>query len=502
VNRLRKEFDVFRRCPRSMQILMLSNMIYSLVLPVIEIFVAAYVMRNSHAVGKVVTYQLAVYTATPVAFFLNGILLGRVGAKHLYAAGMLLSGVAMMMMMGSSVLTLAGIATSGLLMGLSTGLFWANRGFLALATTNDSNRNYYYGVELFFAALASVAIPALIGWFISGATLYGWLGGRVNRAYQIIAMVFLGLTAIAAGILERGTFRNPARTRFVFFRFHPLWRQMLKLALLKGLAQGYILTAPAMLIMLFVGQEGTLGATQAIGGVFSACLLYTAGRITGPRHRQLVFATGLVLFFLGAAAQLYFKPVLGPLQRPGIAKPQPLVGRLDLPSVANLLIEDSVFVADAIADCRNVQGGQRIHEAGGKPAQPTIAQPRLFLLFDQNVQVNAQLSHGLLGLVVDSQIDQVVREMRPGKEFRRQVTDHAYILRLIVLYRRYPPLQYSVAHRVCQRQIEVIHGCPLDRPALHKKQVIQKRLSKRLGTKRCSLTLLRSRMRQYCTRSF
>ena len=78
MNRLRREVDVFLGCPRSMQVLLLANMIYALVLPVIEIFVAAYVMRNSHAVGKVVTYQLAVYVATPVAFFLNGILLGRV----------------------------------------------------------------------------------------------------------------------------------------------------------------------------------------------------------------------------------------------------------------------------------------------------------------------------------------------------------------------------------------------------------------------------------------
>lgn len=296
-----------------MQILMLSNMIYALVLPVIDIFVAAYIMRNSQAVDKVVTYQLSVYTATPVAFFLNGILLGKVEAKHLYAAGMLLSGVAMMMMMGSGILTPIGIAISGLLMGLSTGLFWANRGFLALATTTNENRNYYYGVELFFVSLASVVIPALIGWFISGTTAYGWQGGIVNRAYRIIAMIFLGLTALAAGILERGVFRNPPRTRFVFFRFHPLWRQMLKLAGLKGLAQGYILTAPAMLIMLLVGQEGTLGATQAIGGVFSACLLYTAGRAAGPQHRRLVFSTGLVLFFLGAAANALLFNAVGVL---------------------------------------------------------------------------------------------------------------------------------------------------------------------------------------------
>lgn len=302
MNRLRWEFEVFRRCSRSMRVLIVSNMIYALVLPVIEVFVAAYVMRNSHSVARVVTYQLAVYAATPVAFYLNGLLLGRVDVKHLYAAGMLLSGVAMMMLMRTGVLTLTGIAVSGLAMGLATGLFWANRGFLALATTNDGNRNYYYGVELFFATLAAVAVPALIGWLISGATLYDWLGGVANRAYRIIAMAAFALTCLSAALLERGSFRNPGRTRFVFFRFHALWRRMLELAVLKGLAQGYMLTTPAMLIMLLVGKEGTLGATQAIGGVLSACLLYTVGRVTAPRHRKIVFAAGLTLFLLGAVS--------------------------------------------------------------------------------------------------------------------------------------------------------------------------------------------------------
>jgi|ERR1035437_667897 YQGE family putative transporter len=313
MKRLRKEVEVFLRCPRSMRILIVSNMIYALVLPVIEIFVAAYVMRNSHAVSRVVTYQLAVYAATPVAFYLNGILLGRVEVKHLYAAGMLLSGVAMMLLMRSGVLTPQGIATYGLAMGLATGLFWANRGFLALATTNDDNRNYYYGVELFVAALAAVAVPALIGWFISGASLYGWLGGTADRAYRMIALAVLGLTVLSAILLERGSFRNPGRTHFVFFRFHALWRRMLALALLKGLAQGYMLTAPAMLIMLLVGQEGTLGMTQAIGGVFSACLLYTVGRITAPHHRMIVFACGLLLFLLGAVSNALFFNAVGVL---------------------------------------------------------------------------------------------------------------------------------------------------------------------------------------------
>jgi YQGE family putative transporter len=205
------------------------------------------------------------------------------------------------------------VATSGFTMGLATGLFWANRGFLALTATNNANRNYYYGVEMFVATLASVIVPALIGWFISGTTLYGWLGGIPNRAYHIVALVVFGLTVLASGILERGVFRTPKDERFVYFNFHPLWWKMLTLALLKGLAQGYIVTAPAMLIMLLVGQEGTLGATQAIGGIVSAAVLYLAGRTAAPRHRILVFSVGLLLFFVGAVVNTLLFNAIGVL---------------------------------------------------------------------------------------------------------------------------------------------------------------------------------------------
>src|SRR5580658_104265 len=99
MKRLRREWEVFFSCPAEMRVLMIANMIYALLLPVIEIFVAAYVFRNSRAVGRVFTYQLGVYTATPIAFFVNGCVLSRVGAKHLYAAGMVLSGVALEIVM-------------------------------------------------------------------------------------------------------------------------------------------------------------------------------------------------------------------------------------------------------------------------------------------------------------------------------------------------------------------------------------------------------------------
>lgn len=304
INRLAREYRVFLKCPRDMRVLLVTNMIYAFVLPVIEIFVAAYVMRNSHDVSKVVTYQLAIYAGDPFAFWLNGVLLGRISIKRLYSVGMLLSALSMLVMMASTVISPMAIAVSGLLMGIASGLFWANRGFLALSTTNDENRNYYYGVETFFLTITSVAVPAAIGWFIEATGKYGWVGGNRNNAYRIVALCALALTVAASMVISRGHYRNPPRTQFVFFRFHSLWKKMLSLAALKGLAQGYLVTAPAMLIMMLVGQEGTLGLIQAAGGIVSALVLYVVGRASKPEHRVPVFAVGLVLFAAGSLVNM------------------------------------------------------------------------------------------------------------------------------------------------------------------------------------------------------
>ena len=247
----------------------------------------------------VVTYQLAVYTGIPFTFLINGFLLRYIQIKRLYSAGMLLSGVSMGLMMSLGKLSLMGVGLTGMLMGMSFGLFWANRDFLALSTTNDANRNYYYGVETFFYTNTYVIVPAIIGWFIEETGRRGWLGGDRNTAYQIVTGLVFVLTLVSSFIVHRGKFENPPKTGILFFRYHWLWNRMQVLAMLKGLAQGYIVTAPAMLIMRLVGQEGALGTIQAVGGILSAFLLYFIGRTTKPKHRIIIFAAGLTLFALG-----------------------------------------------------------------------------------------------------------------------------------------------------------------------------------------------------------
>jgi YQGE family putative transporter len=75
---------------------------------------------------------------------------------------------------------------------------------------------------------------------------------------------------------------------------------MLGLAALKGVAQGYIVTAPTMLILTHIGKEGSLGLIQGLAAVVSAVLLYVLGRVTTPQHRLMIYGIGCALFVLGA----------------------------------------------------------------------------------------------------------------------------------------------------------------------------------------------------------
>lgn len=296
LKKLITEVDHFKSQKHNFRILVLTNMVYALVQPVIDIFVAAYIMRNSDDTSKVVIYQLAIYTGIPLTFLINGFLLKYVSIRTLYSIGMMLSGVSMIIMMSLTTLDKTGIGIAGITMGLSFGLYWSNRDYLAIATTNDENRNYYYGLETFIYTIIAIIIPATIGWFIQSKT--GEAGK--HNAYVIITAVVFIITIAASMVCFRGRFENPVQKKYIFFKFHPLWYKLLALASFKGLAQGFLVTAPAMLIFKILGEEGALGKAQSIGAIFAAIIIYFIGRFSKPADRIKTFSVGLILFAVGA----------------------------------------------------------------------------------------------------------------------------------------------------------------------------------------------------------
>ena len=311
LSKIVKEFDFFSSHSKGMRVLLLTNLIYGLVGPIIELFIGAYIMRNSSDISLVVIFQLAVYTGIPLTFMINGFLLNRIKIAWLYSFGMLLSGISMFAMMLLQQLDTIGVFLAGLIMGLSYGFFWANRDFLALNTTNDGTRNYYYGIETFFYTITGILVPLAAGAFIGATDKNGWFGGHVNTAYYILTAVVFVMSMFASVLVHRGEFINPKRAPFLFIKFDRIWNKMLGLASLKGLAQGYIVTAPTMLILSLVGKEGSLGLIQGIAAAVSAILLYILGRVTGPKHRLLIYGIGCLLFMVGALLNATLYSALG-----------------------------------------------------------------------------------------------------------------------------------------------------------------------------------------------
>ena len=311
LSKIVKEFDFFSSHSKGMRVLLLTNLIYGLVGPIIELFIGAYIMRNSSDISLVVIFQLAVYTGIPLTFMINGFLLNRIKIAWLYSFGMLLSGISMFAMMLLQQLDTMGVFLAGLIMGLSYGFFWANRDFLALNTTNDGTRNYYYGIETFFYTITGILVPLAAGAFIGATDKNGWFGGHVNTAYYILTAIVFVMSMFASILVHRGEFVNPKRAPFLFIKFDRIWNKMLGLASLKGLAQGYIVTAPTMLILSLVGKEGSLGLIQGIAAAVSAILLYVLGRLTEPKHRLLIYGIGCLLFMVGALLNAALYSALG-----------------------------------------------------------------------------------------------------------------------------------------------------------------------------------------------
>ncbi len=316
------EYHHYKSYPRNMRILLMTNLLYAIVLPILELFVGANILRQTNNTSYVVIYQLAVYTGIPFTFLLNGFLLRHIKIARLYSLGMMMSGVAMTVMMTLPELNLIGIALIGLTMGSSYGFFWCNRDFLAISSTTDGNRNYYFSLETVFYTITFIIMPALAGLFISLGESRGWYPPRF--AYITLTVMVFILTTLASVMVHQGNFQNPKRERFVFFKFHPEWRKMLLLGSFKGIAQAAIFFYPILLILTFIGNEGSLGGIVAIGSLLTAVFLYFIGRFSKPEHRIWIFSLGLVVYLLGgtfnsilfSAAGVFLYQMCGSLARP------------------------------------------------------------------------------------------------------------------------------------------------------------------------------------------
>src|SRR4029077_3669821 len=99
-----------------------------------------------------------------------------------------------------------------------------------------------------------------------------------------------------------------------------------------------------------------------------------------------------------------------PRQLPGVAIAQPVVVHLDLLAMLDPLLEAAAVVANAVTDRRQREGRQRVHEAGGEPAEPAVAQPRIAFGVEDLAEIEPALGGERFGGLVQAEVEQAQPE--------------------------------------------------------------------------------------------
>ena len=101
---------------------------------------------------------------------------------------------------------------------------------------------------------------------------------------------------------------------------------------------------------------------------------------------------------------------------PRIAEAGPVVRGLLLEAVLNVLLEQAVAVADAVAVERKILRCRRVQEAGCQTAQTAVAQRSVLNLF-QHAQAQAVLLEHCLNLIINAETYQIVVNCTSDQEF-------------------------------------------------------------------------------------
>lgn len=77
---------------------------------------------------------------------------------------------------------------------------------------------------------------------------------------------------------------------------------------------------------------------------------------------------------------------------------KPVIGHLDLVTIHNFLLEDSISVSQPVTPSWVVEGGERVQETGSQSTQTTISKSSIVLLIDDVLDAETKLGKTLYAM--------------------------------------------------------------------------------------------------------
>lgn len=228
----------------------------------------AFLWRASFDVSLVAIYSLATWLTTPVGFYLIGKIMRSVPVNRIFFAATLAQSLVITSLIFLKPIGALPIIIFGLLNGFSIGLYWANRNLLTFKSVPDNQRVYFYSLENVSATIGSIVIPPIVGWFLISS----------QGSYSLLAAISLLVTFFAAWQGKKMATEKLNLGRISLAHASLNWNRVRSLFVLTGAFNGLEMFLPALLILILVGNEKSLGFLLSITAAMAAGATYLVGR--------------------------------------------------------------------------------------------------------------------------------------------------------------------------------------------------------------------------------
>lgn len=298
---LAKEWLFFKKLSHEAQTLTLSFGLYSLADPILWTFVNAFLWRETNNVTLIALYNLFLFAGLPIGFYFNGIILKRFKATKFLMFGSLIQGVVVFILMFFSNISLPLTLVIGLIFGLASGFFWANKNYLALKGVKSSDRIYFSSLETVTATATGIIVPFFVGTaIVFGDSRHLYLP---SSAYKFFAATTLIILFLSGYLLRHLDIQKNLVTNILVNHPSRLWQKFRLMKLLEGIFNGSAIFIPVLMVLILVGEEGSLGTIQAVASIISAIAIYFISKRASQKDQIKLIGVGVTFTLF---ASLFF----------------------------------------------------------------------------------------------------------------------------------------------------------------------------------------------------
>jgi YQGE family putative transporter len=262
------------------------------------IFINAFLWRQTQDFTIIGLYNLLIYVAVPLGFYINGFLFTYFSTNSLYVFSLLLRILLVSILIFLPQITYPIIIVFGLLEGLVVGMYWANRNILTLKATQSHDRIYFSSLESISETFTAITIPFVIGWFIILGTFLQLY--TPQTAYKLLSLAMLAVTGVVWFVMTSFKVEFKKLTHLFITNAGTSWNKFRLLQLILGFADGTRSFIPALMVLLLIGNEGALGTVQSFAAILSAVVVYFLAKSLQTKHRLILLQISFVIGILGA----------------------------------------------------------------------------------------------------------------------------------------------------------------------------------------------------------